>query len=302
MKAIFAVTDPAWLATLSRAKAREANFWQPRPTRVAQTPGTPWIFKVRGTDRIGGFGFFSYWTEMPLGVAWTTFERANGVDSLADMRLRVDALRRSAENPSDTIGCVVLSDCVFLPANEIIEAPRDWKPNIVRIAGYEMDSGEGARVWAQLRALDPLEAQPAYSPVVQAPGGYVTPTLVAARRGQGAFRLMVMDAYARRCAVTGERTLPVLEAAHIVPFAEESKHEVRNGILMRSDVHRLYDAGLVTVEPNLTFRVSSRIDKDYSNGKIYYALDGKTIAAPDRLEYRANSDALAWHRDRVFRP
>ena len=301
MQAIFAVTDPSWLATLANVDVAdgEVNFWQPRPTRAAQLPGTPYIFKIRGTDRIGGFGFFSYWTEMPLGIAWETFRIANGVASLAEMRARVNALRRG-DDADDRVGCIVLSDTVILPPDEYVAAPNDWKPNIVRIAGYDMGSGEGARIWAQLRALDRKAQQPAQSALLQTPGGYSAPRLVAARRGQGAFRLMVMDAYERRCAITQERTLPVLEAAHIRPFAERASHEVRNGILMRSDIHRLYDLGLVTIDPDLSFRVSPKIERDYSNGKIYYALDGRKISTPDDPDRKPDSSALDWHVQNVF--
>jgi putative restriction endonuclease len=217
------------------------------------------------------------------------------------MRKRVGSLRRGSVD-GDRVGCIVLSDTVILSPSEQIAAPRDWKPNIVRIAGYDMESGEGARIWNQLRALDIRAAQPAQSALVHVPGGYAEPKLVAARRGQGAFRFMVMDAYERRCAVTGERTLPVLEAAHIRPFAEHAAHEIQNGILMRSDVHRLYDLGLVTVEPNLQFRVSPSIERDYSNGKIYYALDGATIRVPADPKRRPDPEALAWHTQTVFRP
>jgi putative restriction endonuclease len=301
VNAIFAVTDPDWLKTLAETHASEVNFWQPRPTRAAQLPGTPYIFKVRGSNRIGGFGFFSYWTEMPLSIAWETFGPANGVRSLPEMRRRVNVLRRNAED-DDRIGCVVLSDVVILAPSENVAAPSDWKPNTVRIAGYDMTTGEGARVWNQLRALDVRAAQPEHSPLLITPGGYASAKLVAARRGQGAFRMMVTDAYDRRCAVTGERTLPVLEAAHIKPFAQHATHDIRNGILMRSDVHRLYDLGLVTVEPDLTFRVSQSIERDYSNGKIYYALNGKKIAVPNRPENQPDSDALNWHVRSVFRP
>ena len=189
----------------------------------------------------------------------------------------------------------------MLAQTEHVEAPKDWKPNIVRIAGYDMLTGEGARVWNQLRALDIRAAQPEHSSLLITPGGYATPKLLAARRGQGAFRLMVTDAYERRCAITGERTLPVLEAAHIKPFAEHATHDIRNGILMRSDVHRLYDLGLVTVESDLTFRVSTSIERDYSNGKMYYVLDGKKIAIPARPEHRPDSEALDWHAKSVFR-
>ena len=300
VKAVFAVTDPQWLATLARAGAREVNFWQPRPTPARQLPGTPYVFEVRGTDRIGGFGFFSYWTEMPLAVAWETFRIANGVGSLREMRERVGALRNGGAG-DDRIGCVVLSDVVVLPENEYVPAPADWKKNVVRIAGYDMTVGEGARVWSQLRALDPMAEQPARSALLTTPGGYAAPTLVSARRGQGAFRLMVMDAYGRRCAITGERTLPVLEAAHIRPFAVTKTHEISNGILMRSDLHRLYDLGLVTVDTDLRFRVSPAIERDYSNGKIYYALDGKRIDEPASAAARPNLDALDWHSREVFK-
>lgn len=264
-------------------------------------PGTPYVFKVRGTDRIGGFGFFSYWTEMPLAIAWDTFLLRNGVASLSEMRTRVGDLRR-ANSLDDRVGCIVLSNTVILPENEYVDAPIDWKPNVVRIVGYDTVIGEGARVWNRLRALDPLAAQPQLSAVLDTPGGYADPRLVAARRGQGAFRLMVTDAYERRCAVTGERTLPVLEAAHIRPFSEHAQHEVRNGILMRSDVHRLYDLGLVTVEADLTFRVSRSIERDYSNGKIYYALDGTKIRTPEQSDRRPDVLALGWHASTVFRP
>jgi putative restriction endonuclease len=301
MRGIFAVTDPDWLGAIGALGGGEVNFWQPRPTRSRDAPGTPWIFKIRGTNRIGGFGFFSYWTEMPMSIAWEIFGPANGVSSLAEMTQRVGRLRRGVGG-NEPVGCVVLSDTVVLTASETVAAPADWKPNIVRIAGYDIATGEGARVWRSLQVLDPGVAPRAQSPLLVTPGGYAEPSLVAARRGQGAFRLMVMDAYSRRCAITGERTLPVLEAAHIRPFADHAKHEVRNGILMRSDVHRLYDRGLVTVEPDLTFRVSPSIERDYANGKVYYSLDGKKIAAPRDPEQLPDADALAWHADRVFIP
>ncbi len=69
------------------------------------------------------------------------------------------------------------------------------------------------------------------------------PTLVTPRLGQGAFRLAMTDSYDRRCAVTGERTLPILDAAHIQAFAAGGAHEIANGLLLRTDIHRLFDLG-----------------------------------------------------------
>jgi predicted restriction endonuclease len=65
----------------------------------------------------------------------------------------------------------------------------------------------------------------------------------------------VTDAYGRSCAVTREHSLPVLEAAHIRPCAQAGAHDVRNGLLLRSDLHRLFDIGYVTVTPDLRLEV-----------------------------------------------
>lgn len=68
----------------------------------------------------------------------------------------------------------------------------------------------------------------------------LTPQIVRPRLGQGAFRIVVTDTYERRCAVTGERTLPVLEAAHIKSYADGGAHDITNGLLLRSDLHTLF--------------------------------------------------------------
>jgi putative restriction endonuclease len=90
-------------------------------------------------------------------------------------------------------------------------------------------------------------------------GRYGTPVLVRPRLGQGAFRLLVADIYKRRCAITQERTLPALDAAHVRPYAEGGVHDVTNGLLLRRDLHSLFDRGYVTVTPELRFEVSRRI-------------------------------------------
>jgi putative restriction endonuclease len=130
---------------------------------------------------------------------------------------------------------------------------------------------------------------------------YGEPTLVAPRLGQGAFRVVVTDAYRRRCAITGERTLPVLEAAHILPFAENGPHGVTNGLLLRSDFHKLFDLGLVTVTPDLRVEVSSRIKEEWFNGKAYYRLHGQPLAnVPSEVEQRPNAAFLQWHNENRF--
>jgi predicted restriction endonuclease len=100
--------------------------------------------------------------------------------------------------------------------------------------------------------------------------------------------------------VTGERTLPALEAAHIRPFAAHGQHDPRNGLLLRRDLHSLFDRGYVTVTPTLQFEVSRRIRDEFENGRDYYALHGKLINTPDAENQRPDPQSLTWHNDNRF--
>jgi putative restriction endonuclease len=113
--------------------------------------------------------------------------------------------------------------------------------------------------------------------------------------------VLVTDIYRRRCAVTHERTLPALEAAHIRPYADGGAHEARNGMLLRRDIHSLFDAGNVTVTPDLRFEVSRRIREEFDNGKHYYALHGHKIEPPSDIALCPDPDALTWHNENCFR-
>jgi len=95
----------------------------------------------------------------------------------------------------------------------------------------------------------------------------------------------------------------VLEAAHIKPYAQQGPNRVDNGLLLRSDLHRLFVRGLVSIEPErLTFQVSERIRDEYSNGRVYYELEGKPlIALPERPDERPNRAILEHHRSAIFR-
>jgi len=101
--------------------------------------------------------------------------------------------------------------------------------------------------------------------------------------------------------VTEERTLPALEAAHIRPYAEGGPHEASNGLLLRRDLHSLFDAGYVTVTPDLRFEVSRRIKEEFDNGKHYYALHGQRIAVPVHVLQQPDRAALLWHNENLYR-
>jgi putative restriction endonuclease len=196
------------------------------------------------------------------------------------------------------VGCIVLVEPFFLEESEWIAPPADWAPNIVQGKTYDSDIGEGARLWSQVQ-LALARRMPIEHAIAE--DRYGKPMLVQPRLDQGAFRLLLTDAYQRRCAVTGERTLPVLDAAHIKPYAELGPHRLENGILLRKDLHALFDAGYVTVTPSLELRVSRRIREEFENGRDYYALDRRTVRVPAVPNPPPSREYLEWHGDTVFR-
>jgi putative restriction endonuclease len=170
------------------------------------------------------------------------------------------------------IGCIVIVNATFFSRNEWIPQPRDWAESNLRQTVYDLDVGEGARVWAEClaRVQPDRELRIAEFEAAGESDRYGSPFLIRPRLGQGAFRVSVTEAYNRACAVTQEHSLPALEAAHIRPFAKEGPHEVRNGLLLRADLHRLFEQGYVTVTPDYTLEVSDRLRHDYHNGRSYY--------------------------------
>jgi putative restriction endonuclease len=110
--------------------------------------------------------------------------------------------------------------------------------------------------------------------------------------------VIVTDAYERRCAITGERTLPVLEAAHIKPYSSGGPHEPQNGLLLRSDLHTLFDQGYMTVDAKqLKVIVSSRIREEFENGRDYYHLHGRAIRLPQESDSLPSREYLTFHNE-----
>jgi putative restriction endonuclease len=112
--------------------------------------------------------------------------------------------------------------------------------------------------------------------------------------------LAVRDAYHGACAVTREHSLPALEAAHIQPYVKGGEHRVDNGLLLRSDLQRLYDRGYVTVTPDFVFRVGDSLRDDFKNGRSYYGLAGEQGAFASKPSPRSGAYLgrvrLGWRR------
>jgi putative restriction endonuclease len=304
MQAFIGVTDFDWYSYLAASQSLdEVNFWQPSASTHfrALQPGEPFLFKLHSPrNYIVGGGFFAYNTISPVSLAWEAFGVKNGAYTLKEMRGRIEKYRKSTPSHTEDyeIGCILLEQPFFFRKDEWIPAPADWSPNIVRGKGYDTTTGEGKRVWdAVLLSLRAMRVPMIEEQIRR----YGSPVLVTPRLGQGSFRIMVTDAYSRRCAVTNERTLPALDAVHIKPYVENGPHAVRNGVLFRSDIHKLFDTGYVTIADDYHFEVSRKIREEFENGRDYYALNGRKILLPSDATYWPEKNYIHWHNENVFK-
>ncbi len=306
MKLYVGITDRDWFRFLRARNAVEMNFWRPRSTSDfgAIQPGDLFLFKTRYPEnKIVGGAFLVRHTTLPLDLAWSTFGEANGVLSLEDFRSKISSIRGDLErNP--TIGCTILTEPFYLEDGSFFAPPLEWASNIVTGKSYDATSGEGLRLFEQAKSVilsQSATIQTNSDRLMEVSPRYGEERLVRPRLGQGGFRVVVLDEYERRCSITGERTLPVLEAAHIQPYSEEGPHDVANGILLRSDLHTLFDKGYITMTNDLRVEVSRRIREEFSNGREYYALHGRELnVLPSILSHRPAARFLEWHQNNCF--
>lgn len=296
------VTDNGWYQFVSTRQFEEVNFWQPstRPPFARLPEGTPFLFKLRRPHHhIAGGGYFVRYTRLPLMTAWEVFGEQNGASALHEFLALIGGNRVEGAKPSTEIGCTVLTDVFFLPRDRWIDANGLFAKNIMVGRTYDLAVEPAAQeIWSQ---VDAARDENRIGSVASDLPRYGREFLARARLGQGSFRTLVIDAYQRRCAITGESTLPTLEAAHIRAYASDGLHHVSNGLLLRSDFHKLFDAGLVTIDPGLRVHVSSRIRDQYFNGKAYYRLDRQELASlPESHHDRPNPEFLRWHNEHRF--
>jgi len=119
-----------------------------------------------------------------------------------------------------------------------------------------------------------------------------TLTSIIRRRGQPKFRQMLLEAYDGKCAITDCCVEDTLEAAHIIPYLGTETNIIANGLLMRADIHILFDMGMIAVDTsNMTLLVSPGLQ-----GTEYSVLAGKHLRFPEDQNLAPSTEALNRHR------
>lgn len=255
-------------------------------------------------NKIAGIGFFSSHSILPIEFAWEVFPKRNGVDNYHAFFSIIKSYRRHPnsieKNPN--IGCIILTNPIFFNEADWLSIPSNWLKNIVQGKTYSYDDKIGKEYWERVKqiimkySINQMEDSVADN--IPLYGHYLTNV----RLGQGAFRVIVTDAYSRRCAISGEKTLPVLEAAHIKPYSTFGINTINNGLLLRADLHKLFDSGYITVTNRYNVEISRKIKEEFENGRDYYKFHGQKLTSlPKNNPDLPNPDFLKWHNDNIFR-
>lgn len=141
-----------------------------------------------------------------------------------------------------------------------------------------------------------LESQGEFDPDDVTDARKRTLTSIVRRQGQGSFRRKLLKAYSGQCAITGCNIEALLEAAHIVPYLGADTNVVNNGLLLRADIHTLFDLGLLWVDPNnLLVKLAEALKQSE-----YSSLEQKPLLLPKALSDRPSTKALQSHLDTLI--
>lgn len=284
-------TDIDWFNFLrSRSFNTEINFWTPTPWNVHRLkPGDRLYFMLKSPIRkIGGYGHFLEYKNASTNDAWNEFGFKNGCLSKEEFTSRLDGYKsnRSKDESSvsdSQIGCIVLSDSVFFDEDQFLDLENyniDFSRYIVKIKYF---SGEDplAKHEASIQTNEP------FVPIETNTTKLKKARQVTERKGQGQFRSALTKAYENRCCITGERVIELLEAAHIQPYLNADSNHVQNGLLLRSDFHKLYDNGLLYIHSDFTIKVSPQVKSEY-----YRSFEGNQIILPKSEFHQPSKEAL----------
>lgn len=218
-QAVVALTDERWFSFLASRAVHgsfdEVNFWRPLAQSEfhALEPGGPFFFRLKHpVNAVAGFGFFAHATRLPVALARDAFGEGNGDPSYDGFVARIAEYRR--ETPAEVVlgdrdlTCIILRGVQLLPQSSWLPwaADEGWRKNVVALKSYDLESDAGRLLADLLHNGVPADLSAAYE-LVDADSRRQVGRDVTLREGAGAFRVRVLDAYGRRCAVTGEHSL-----------------------------------------------------------------------------------------------
>jgi len=288
-------TDKNWFEFLKGSGLNSnANFWTPTPWNIRQLHRQDRLYFMLKSPirRIGGFGEFVEYKNLTAAQAWNEFGFRNGRSSRQEF---IESIQSYIDENSEKfggqpininsyeIGCIVLTNCEFWDDDYFIDPVNlniDFAFQVVKIKYFN--------------EYDPFIQEQTERDdfnLVNEPREDLQ-RITNVREGQSEFKGKILRAYNNTCCITGESIPELLEAAHIQEYRNRSSNNVQNGLLLRVDIHRLYDNRLIFIDRNFVIHISNLITSPQ-----YTQYHGKTIALPDLVNQRPSVTALEARRN-----
>lgn len=168
---------------------------------------------------------------------------------------------------------------------------REWRDGYFRLEGFgpsgTLKNPASEAVTESKFELEQIEFDPENKEDARR---WITASIVR-RQGQGKFRAAVLEAYGNHCAISTCDLPDALEAAHIFRYLGPETNFVTNGLLLRSDLHTLYDLGLIMIDPiSMRVFIAPKLQKS-----VYADLAGLVVRVPSKIEERPSRSALQKH-------
>lgn len=292
---IIVLTDYNWYSLLKEKKiTKQVNFWTPTPWKVKQLrrgSNVYFLLKKRYGRIICGYGKFVRYEEMSIINTWNLYGIKNGVNNLTEMKSRVEGYVRKNSitkfcEESHLIGNIILKDIVFID-DELQKAPEFYGWNVAnQVVKFKYINDE-------VFQIDEKDDNVPFL-LVDSNKKETGTVINKIRIGQESFRRRLLNAYFRKCCITGEEEESILEAAHIQEYISKESNHVQNGLLFRVDFHRLFDQGLITIDEDFKICVSEKLNSDY-----YKSFNGKQISLP-KENCVPSLIAIQWHNKNIF--
>jgi putative restriction endonuclease len=291
MMIAIAPTDIDWFQFLKqRLNFSAINFWTDRPWNPRRiNEGDKFYFLLKAPIRkIGGYANFVYYENLTIEEAWQKFGRGNGVNSLYE--LGVKATGELEPDFTTEIGCLVLENPVFLEIEDYFhptEYNLSFSNQISKLKYYSQlnqinfasDYKQVGFSFASFNSKENYEFKES-----------------SRVKGQSKFRQSLTKFYNQQGAISGETCLTILDAVHINPHINENKNHIKNGVLLRSDLHKLFDEGLLTITPDYKVVIADELATS-----DYYKYNHQQINLPEATTLYPSQQLLKFHNQYIFR-
>ena len=246
---------------------------------LSLTDQIPLLHKPRAATNLRGHVYFTF-KELTRG----------------EKIVRLESQMTSESNPSDAIEPApdplpTVRDIVEEIDAEGAEACQPVSPDSYPATEIAPDIGNTLEAWQFPKHLD--ESDPDnFDPEAIVDQRERVAELIVRRRGQAGFRQMLLRAYNSRCAITGYAVPAALEAAHIIGYYGPESDNIANGLLLRGDIHTLFDLHLLVINTqDMTVVLSPEL-----SSSAYKYLAGKKLQLPEDPRLQPSEEALDYHR------